>query len=197
MFNIVIFGAPGSGKGTQAAFIEKKFSIKHFSTGDAFRKHLKEETALGKEIQSYLSQGKLVPDNITVEMVKQVMEEHPTDQAFLFDGFPRTISQANDLEVLLKPRLAHRVGAVISLEISEAELMQRLSQRALEQGREDDQKEAVMKNRIETYHKVTSPVKGFYTAKGILYSVDGMGSVESIAENISYVIQKALEGSEI
>ena len=193
MFNIVIFGAPGSGKGTQAAFIEKKFAVKHLSTGDLFRKHLKEETSLGSEVQSYLSQGKLVPDNITVDMVREALKDQP-DQAFLFDGFPRTITQANDLDALLKPRLVHRVGVVIFLEVPEEELMRRLLQRGAEQNRQDDIDQQVIKSRIATYHKVTTPVKGFYTAKGVLRLVDGTGSVAKIADTISQIIQESLEG---
>lgn len=191
MRTVVIFGAPGSGKGTQATFISERFGLEHISTGDLFRRHLKEQTSLGREVQSYLDRGALVPDQITLDMLKDHFDQTDLGKGFLLDGFPRTIVQANDLEKMLALR-SDNVVAVIALEVPREALVSRLLLRGEGSGRSDDSDPQIIKNRIDTYLEVTHPVKDFYRAKGKIETLRGVGSVDDIAQNIAEILERLL-----
>jgi adenylate kinase len=190
MFHLVIFGPPGSGKGTQSVKIAEKYNFAHISTGNIFRKEIKNKTALGIRVQSIIEKGELVPDELLVELLEKAMGEHHGIDGFIFDGFPRTIQQAKDLDLLLN-KTAHCVSLVLALEVDEDEVCQRLLKRAQEQGRKDDTEE-VIRNRMEVYHRQTSPLMEYYRQQGKFESLYGVGSVDEIFENICKVIDKHL-----
>lgn len=183
MLNVVLFGPPGAGKGTQAVKVADEFQLVHLSTGDIFRANIKGETELGILAKSYIDKGQLVPDEVTINMLRGVVEQNKDAKGFIFDGFPRTIPQAEALDVLLKDYNA-KVDIIVSLEVTEEELIARLKNRALTSGRTDDADENIIKNRIQVYKNETFPLKDFYTARGIVSVVDGIGSIETIFNNI-------------
>lgn len=183
MLNVVLFGPPGAGKGTQAVKVADEFQLVHLSTGDIFRANIKGETELGILAKSYIDKGQLVPDEVTINMLRGILEQNKDAKGFIFDGFPRTIPQAEALDVLLKDYNA-KVDIIVSLEVTEEELIARLKNRALTSGRTDDADENIIKNRIQVYKNETFPLKDFYTARGIVSVVDGIGSIETIFNNI-------------
>ncbi|MBI2257877.1 MAG: adenylate kinase [Flavobacteriia bacterium] len=183
MLNIVLFGPPGAGKGTQSEKMIEKYSLIHLSTGDIFRKNIKEESELGKLAKSYIDKGQLVPDEVTINMLKQEVNNHSNAKGFIFDGFPRTNKQAEALDTLLK-ELNTEVTLMVSLEVEENELKQRLIKRAELSGRSDDADPKIIQNRIVVYQKETAPVKEYYHNQGKLKSVDGIGSIDDISSNI-------------
>ncbi len=191
MLNIVIFGAPGSGKGTQSDKLIEHYNLFHISTGDVLRDNIKRGTELGKTAKGYIDQGQLVPDELIIDILAQVLDENK-DQAtegVIFDGFPRTIPQAEALEQLLADR-GTQVDAVVGLEVPEEELIRRILLRGQLSGRSDDNEETARK-RLETYHNQTSPLKAYYQEQGKYRAIDGLGSIDGIFE----LIKEALDNN--
>ena len=186
MTNVVIFGAPGSGKGTQSELIIKKYGFDHISTGDVLRAEMKNETELGKIAKDYIAKGALVPDDLIINMLANVLDSKKNSKGVIFDGFPRTITQGEALNKMLAER-GCKVDVVLSLEVDDAELMDRLIKRGQISGRSDDNAETI-KSRLEVYHGQTSPLKQFYIEQGILASIKGTGSIEEIFERVSKAI---------
>lgn len=190
MLNLVILGAPGCGKGTQSAKLIDEYGLYHISTGEVLRDHIKRGTDLGKVADQYISKGQLIPDELMIGILDDVLEKNAKDAAgVVFDGFPRTIPQAEALEELLQRR-GTKVHAVVGLEVPEEELMQRLIKRGQESGRADDN-EATIKNRLDVYHKQTTPLKDYYTKQGKYLNINGMGVIDEIFESIADGIEKA------
>ncbi|MBL0912333.1 MAG: adenylate kinase [Bacteroidia bacterium] len=183
MLNVILFGPPGAGKGTQAVKVAEKFELVHLSTGDIFRANIKGETELGVLAKSYIDKGQLVPDEVTINMLRGEVEKNKTAKGFIFDGFPRTIPQAEALDLLLKDYNS-AVDVVVSLEVTEEELIARLKNRALTSGRTDDADENIIKNRIQVYKDETFPLKDYYTRRGIVKVVNGIGTIEQIFSDI-------------
>lgn len=182
--NLVLFGAPGSGKGTQSAKIIDKYGLYHISTGDVLRDHIARHTDLGRLADKYISKGQLIPDAVMIEILDNVLEEKAGGKnGVVFDGFPRTIAQAEALEKLLKKRGA-KIDGVIGLEVEEEELIKRMLQRGRETGRTDDNLETITR-RLEVYRESTKPLKDYYAELGLYLSVDGQGNVDDIFGNIT------------
>lgn len=178
-----MFGPPGAGKGTQSAFLVNHYGLVHLSTGDVFRFNIKNGTDLGKLAQSYMDQGKLVPDEVTISMLKAEVEKSPEAKGFIFDGFPRTTAQADALDAFLNDR-GDSIEAMLALEVPEDELKTRLLARAEVSGRADDANPEVIQNRINVYNAETAPVAEFYKAAGKFKPVNGLGSIEEITERL-------------
>lgn len=189
MINIVLFGKPGAGKGTQAEFLKTKYNLTHISTGDVFRYNLKNDTGLGKQARAYMDRGDLVPDELTIKMLQDEVEKHPDTAGFLFDGFPRTIAQAQALDAFLKSK-GWQVTATIALEADDEVLVQRLLERGKTSGRADDQDENLIRNRYQEYNEKTAPLMDYYRAQDKFYAVNGIGSIAEITERLSLVIDK-------
>lgn len=189
MLNIVMFGAPGSGKGTQSEVLIKTYGLFHISTGDVLRDHIKRGTALGKTAQEYINQGQLIPDELMVNILASVMDDNKEAAAkgVIFDGFPRTIPQAEALEEMLQQRDT-KVSAVIGLDVPEEILIGRLLNRGKESGRSDDNLETIT-SRLEVYNNQTAPLKAFYAQKGLLHMVQGTGGAEVVFERVRKVIE--------
>ncbi len=183
MRNLVLFGPPGAGKGTQSEFLVNHYNLVHLSTGDVFRYNIKSGTALGNLAQSYMDQGKLVPDDVTISMLQAEVEKHSEAEGFIFDGFPRTTAQAEALDAFLRSR-GDSIETMLSLEVEESELKKRLLARSVTSGRADDADEAVIQKRINVYHTETAPVANFYKALGKFKSINGLGSVEEITNRL-------------
>lgn len=183
MLNIVIFGPPGAGKGTQSSRIIEKYGLIHLSTGDIFRSNISGGTALGKLAKSYMDKGQLVPDEVTINMLESEVDKHPEAKGFIFDGFPRTTPQAKALDKFLEGK-GTSISAMIALDVPEDELKARLKKRALESGRSDDANPEIIENRIAVYKRETEPVKSFYEAQGKFYKINGLGSMDEITERI-------------
>ena len=179
MFNIVIFGKPGSGKGTQANFLKEKYSLYHISTGDLFRKNISNKTKLGIEAKSYLDKGDLVPDSVTIKMLENEVLSNKQVNGYIFDGFPRTQNQAESLDSFLSS-INLKINATIALDVNENELITRLLDRGKTTNRSDDQDIEKIKNRFNEYNTKTSILINFYNKQGKFYSVDGKGSVNDI-----------------
>ena len=179
MFNIVIFGKPGSGKGTQANFLKEKYSLYHISTGDLFRKNISNKTKLGIEAKSYLDKGDLVPDSVTIKMLENEVLLNKQVNGYIFDGFPRTQNQAESLDSFLSS-INLKINATIALDVNENELITRLLDRGKNTNRSDDQDIEKIKNRFNEYNTKTSILINFYNKQGKFYSVDGKGSVNDI-----------------
>ena len=187
MLNLVLFGPPGAGKGTQSENLINKYNLTHISTGDLFRKHLGEGTKLGKTAQKFMDEGNLVPDEIVIGMVDEKIHSTPDTNGFIFDGFPRTIAQANALDKLMSKNNT-QINTMLALEVSEEELMKRLLNRGKTSGRVDDQHEEKIKNRINVYNKETTPVANYYAAQGKLNSIKGVGSIEEIFDRLTNIV---------
>ena len=183
MINLILFGPPGSGKGTQAAKLVEKYKLLHISTGDLFRYELGNNTPLGQEARSYMDKGELVPDSVTVGMLRNKVEANLDVPGYIFDGFPRTEAQAVALDDLLCER-DHEVSKLIMLEVPDEEIIKRLLERGKTSGRADDRNEEVIKNRIEVYRKETSPVFDFYARQGKSVKVHGVGSIDEIFDRL-------------
>lgn len=190
MINIVLFGAPGSGKGTQSAKIIDQFGLYHISTGEVLRDHIARGTELGKTAESYISKGNLIPDELLVDLIAHVIDNEAREaKGVVFDGFPRTIPQAEALRDMLEAR-GSRVHAVVGLEVPEEELIERMLNRGKETGRADDNLDTI-KNRLDVYHNQTHPLKEYYLKDGSYLPVNGSGSVEEIFDCIAAGIEEA------
>lgn len=187
--NIVIFGAPGSGKGTQSALLIEEYGYYHISTGDVLRAQIAQGTELGKIADSYISKGQLIPDELMIDILDDVLAAHPESaKGVVFDGFPRTIHQAETLDALLAKRNG-QVDIVVGLEVEEEELIVRLINRGKTSGRSDDNLETI-KKRLDVYNSQTNVLRDHYKAQGKYEAVHGMGSIEDIFENIKTLIEK-------
>ncbi len=183
MLNIVLFGPPGAGKGTQSERLIEQYGLIHLSTGDVFRANIKGETELGKLAKSYMDQGQLVPDSVTIDMLRSEVSKHENPKGFIFDGFPRTNAQAEALDEFLAT-LNASITLMLSLEVEEEELKTRLLKRGEVSGRPDDANPEVVANRIAVYNRETAPVKSFYQAQGKYVSIDGIGSIDEITNRL-------------
>lgn len=187
MLNIVLFGPPGAGKGTQSEKLIEHYNLLHISTGDLFRKHLGEGTELGKKAKGYMDDGKLVPDQLVVDMVDVKLQEDNDRQGTIFDGFPRTIPQAEALDQLLESK-GMPIAVTVMLDVPDDELIQRLMERGKTSGRTDDQDKSKIETRLQVYKDETLPVANYYKTQGKLAIVDGVGSINDIFERITEAV---------
>lgn len=189
MKNIVLFGPPGAGKGTQAEVLKQKYELVHISTGDVFRYNIKNATELGTLAKSYMDKGHLVPDEVTIDMLNAEVEKNADANGFIFDGFPRTPAQADALDKLMVDKKS-QINAMVALEVDDEVLVKRLLERGKTSGRADDADEGVIRNRIKVYYTETAILKEFYLAQDKYFGVDGVGSIEAITERLSKVFDK-------
>ncbi len=187
MLNLVLFGPPGAGKGTQAEFLIQRFGLIHLSTGDLLRSEIAGSTPLGLEAKAYMDKGELVPDAVVIGMIKNKLDANGDAPGFIFDGFPRTVAQAEALDELLNAN-GTPVSGMLSLEVEREELIARLQNRGLTSGRQDDQDTAVIENRISVYHEKTAPLKDYYNAQNKHFSINGMGSIDEIASRLKETV---------
>jgi len=183
MLNIVLFGPPGAGKGTQSACLIDTYNLVHLSTGDIFRSNMKEGTELGNLARSYIDKGALVPDEVTISMLEAEVNANPDAKGFIFDGFPRTTAQAEALDNFLSSK-GIEITAMLALEVEEQELITRLLERGKSSGRADDQNPDIIKNRIQVYESETAILKDYYSAQNKFVGVEGVGSIESITDSL-------------
>lgn len=190
MLNVVLFGAPGSGKGTQSERLINEFGLHHISTGEVLRDHIRRGTELGKIADSYISKGQLIPDDLMIRILDDVLDKEAAGkEGVVFDGFPRTIPQAEALKELLLKR-GTDLHAVVGLEVPEDELVERMLNRGKQTGRADDNIETI-KNRLQVYHNQTHPLREYYTTEGKYLGINGSGNVEEIYNNIAENLAKA------
>ena len=189
MTNVVLFGPPGAGKGTQANFLKEKYNLVHISTGDVFRYNMNNDTELGNLAKSFIAKGKLVPDEITIDMLSNELDKNCDAHGFIFDGFPRTVAQAEALGHLMDDKDT-QIDAMVALEVDDEILVERLLERGKTSGRADDADESIIRNRIKVYYNETAILKSYYEKQGKYYGVDGVGSIEEITERLSSVIDK-------
>ncbi len=186
MKNIVLFGPPGAGKGTQAVLLKDKYNLVHISTGDVFRYNIKNETELGKLAKSYIDNGDLVPDEVTIDMLKAEVNSNPDAEGFIFDGFPRTESQAISLDAFLNEK-NESINGMVALEVPEDLLVERILNRGKTSGRADDQDVEKIKNRFQEYETKTSILKEYYQNQNKYFGIDGVGSIEEITARLEKV----------
>ena len=187
MINIVLFGKPGAGKGTQAEFLKEKYNLTHLSTGDIFRYNIKNGTELGILAKTYIDKGDLVPDAVTIQMLQSEVDRNPQSSGFLFDGFPRTIAQAEALDAFLESK-NQSITATIALEANDEILVQRLLERGKTSGRPDDQDEEKIRNRYQEYNEKTAPLMDYYKVQDKFHAVNGIGAIEEITQRLRTVI---------
>jgi len=187
MLNIILFGPPGAGKGTQSAKLIEKYNLVHLSTGDVFRYNIKNETELGVLAKSFIDKGELVPDEVTNNMVADFVARNMNENGFIFDGYPRTIAQGEALDVSLA-KFDTQVSMMLALEVEEDELVKRLLERGKTSGRVDDQDEDTIRNRFKVYANETSPLAQFYSDRDQYMGVHGMGSIDDIFERLCHAI---------
>jgi adenylate kinase len=178
MLNIVIFGAPGSGKGTQSELLIERYGLKHISTGEILREEIKNGTKLGKLAESYISKGHLVPDDVVIDILEELIEKNRESKGCIFDGFPRTLAQGEALKTMLEKH-GLKIDIVINLEVEDDELIDRLLKRGKISGRPDDNRDTI-ESRLKVYDSHTSPLKKFYSEQGVLKHVHGVGSIKDI-----------------
>ena len=191
MINLILFGKPGSGKGTQAEIIKNKYDLIHISTGDVFRYNISMQTELGLLAKSYMDKGELVPDNVTIKMLEAEVSKSPNVNGFIFDGFPRTTIQAEMLDKFLKNKDLE-ISMTIALEVDEDILIERLINRGKESGRVDDQDKSKIQNRFEEYNKKTSKLIEYYNNQGKFYIVEGLGEINDITKRIYNLIDSKI-----
>ena len=191
MTNIVLFGKPGAGKGTQADFLKKKYNLYHISTGDLFRFNITNKTSLGNLAKTYMDNGDLVPDEVTIEMLKECVESNFKSEGFIYDGFPRTISQAKVLDEFLGEKSVS-ISAMISLEVDEEILIKRLIDRGKISGRTDDMNESKIRNRFREYNMKTSILRDYYKKQNKFYGISGIGAIEEINSRLTRLIDSFL-----
>jgi len=189
MFNLILFGPPGSGKGTQSEKLIAKYGLKHLSTGDLLRNEISRQMSLGKEAQNFMDKGQLVPDEVVIGMISSALDNNPDAKGFLFDGFPRTAAQAKALDELLKLKNAP-ISVMLALDVSEDELIKRLLKRGQTSGRSDDNNENVIRARITEYHTKTAMVADYYKKFDKVVMVKGEGTVDEIFDSLSNEIDK-------
>lgn len=187
MLNIVLFGPPGAGKGTQAAKLIDKYNLVHLSTGDIFRANIKGETELGTLAKSYIDKGELVPDEVTIGMLESEVDKNPNAEGFIFDGFPRTTPQSEALEVFLQNK-GTEISVMLALAVAEEELIKRLLLRGKDSGRADDQDESIITNRIKVYNEQTAVVADYYSAQNKFQKIDGVGTIDEIFNRLCVAI---------
>ncbi|MGZ8539622.1 MAG: adenylate kinase [Chitinophagaceae bacterium] len=192
MFNIILFGPPGSGKGTQSEKLVEKYGLIHLSTGDLLRKERKLKTPLGLEAQQFIDKGQLVPDEVVIGMISSALDENLEARGFLFDGFPRTVAQAEALDKLLELKKSE-IGVVLFLEVDEDELIKRLVHRGKTSGRTDDSDEYIQRKRQEVYKNETLPVAAYYSKLKKVVTINGMGNIEEIFSRLSSQIEKRIK----
>ena len=190
MINIVLFGPPGSGKGTQAQNLIEKFNLKQISTGDLFRYNMKNDTELGKLAKSYIDKGELVPDQVTTDMLTDQVRKPSDSKGFIFDGYPRTTNQTEQLEKIVKEVLNDEISICISLVVEDEILVQRLLNRGKTSGRTDDSNEEIIRNRIKEYYAKTAEVAELYKQQGKYVEVNGVGEIDEISEKLFAEIEK-------
>jgi len=194
MYNLILFGPPGSGKGTQSDKIVEKFGFIHLSTGNLLRQEIKDKTPLGMEAKNFMDKGQLVPDEVVIGMIDSCLENNPDAKGFLFDGFPRTVAQAEALDKLLSYRKTS-INKVIALNVDEDELVKRLLKRGETSSRSDDTDESIIRNRFAVYKRETEPVAEYYKEQNKLEVITGVGTIDDIFRAISSRIQKELNGA--
>jgi adenylate kinase len=187
MLNLVLFGPPGAGKGTQSNLLIDKYNLVHLSTGDILRGEITAGTALGLEVKALMDRGDLVPDEVVIGMISSKLDNNPNANGFIFDGIPRTAAQATALDNLLAEK-GTAISAMLSLKVEDAELIRRLLERGKNSGRADDKNEAIIANRINEYNTKTAPLKEYYSAQNKLSEIEGVGSVDEIASKLNQVI---------
>lgn len=190
MINIVLFGPPGSGKGTQAQHLIEKFNLKQISTGDLFRYNMKNDTELGKLAKSYIDKGQLVPDQVTIDMLIDELRKPTETNGFIFDGFPRTAVQTEALETIVKEELNSEISICLSLIVDDAVLVERLLKRGETSGRTDDSNEAIIRDRIIEYYAKTAEVAELYKKQGKYAEVIGVGDISEISEKLFAEVEK-------
>jgi adenylate kinase len=183
MLNLILFGPPGSGKGTQAERLEEAYNLVHISTGELFRSEMEAGTELGIQANEYMSRGELVPDEVTIGMLRNKMLSHREAEGFIFDGFPRTTPQAEALDQLLG-MMDQQIDALIMLDVPEDEIVKRIVLRGKESNRPDDNDENIIRNRFQVYQSKTAPIFDYYDQKDKAYKVNGIGSIDSIFQNL-------------
>jgi adenylate kinase len=189
MLNLVLFGPPGAGKGTQAQYLVETFGLIHLSTGDLLRRRIAKGTPLGLEAKKYMDKGELVPDEIVVGMIERKLDESGDINGFVFDGFPRTVHQAEALDKMLGKHDTS-VSGMLSLEVDKQELINRLLNRGKDSGRDDDKNQSVIENRIDVYTKKTMPLIDYYKNQGKFSGIDGMGTIDDIAGRLKAAVEK-------
>ncbi len=190
MLNIVIFGAPGSGKGTQGELIAKKYKLEHVSTGELLRDEISAGTKLGNTANEYISKGQLVPDNIVIDIIDELIKKNLDKKGFIFDGFPRTVAQGVALDDKLKENNLS-ITSILCLDVEEESLIERLLNRGKIEGRADDNRETI-ESRLKVYHQQTEPLKEFYNKQGKLSVIEGNGTIENIFSSIEKVVDNHL-----
>ncbi len=187
MLNIILFGPPGAGKGTQSEKLIKKYNLTHLSTGDLFRKHITEGSDLGHQAQEFMDAGNLVPDSVVIGMVEEKVKNETNSEGFIFDGFPRTVAQAEALDRLMQEN-GSAIDMMLSLVVDEEELLKRLLNRGKISGRVDDQNPEKIRNRFAVYNNETTPVAEFYSANGKLFNIEGVGDIDHIFSRLTETI---------
>lgn len=195
MFNLILFGPPGSGKGTQSAKVISKYGLKHLSTGDLLRSEISRQTALGIEAKKFMDKGELVPDEVVIGMISTVVDSNPACRGFLFDGFPRTAAQAEALDKLLDFKKCS-INIMLALEVGEEEIVQRILLRGKTSGRSDDNNESIIRARIQEYKDKTEAVADYYKQFDKVVKIAGEGSVEDIFSKLDAEIEKRLPAFE-
>ena len=189
MLNVVLFGAPGCGKGTQSELLEKRFGLSHVSTGEIIRSHIKSQTELGLQMQEYISRGELAPDSVVIGMIENYLADNKGIKGTIFDGFPRTTAQAEAFDKILE-KLNDSVDIMIYMDVPEEELVKRILLRGKESGRADDASEDVIRNRISVYNQQTAVVADYYRAQGKYVAVPSLGTIDEVFERIAAEIEK-------
>ena len=189
MLNVVLFGAPGCGKGTQSELLEKKFGLSHISTGEIIRSHIKNQTPLGQQMAEYISRGELAPDSVVIGMVEEYLNQNKGIKGTIFDGFPRTTAQAEAFDKMLES-MGDSVDIMIYMDVPEEELVRRILLRGKDSGRADDASEDVIRNRIEIYNQQTAIVADYYRTQGKYVAVPSLGTIDEVFERIAAEIEK-------